>query len=403
MPLSNFLNTYKRLLQQTDTTMHRYLFSQVNLDNRLVGLVGARGTGKTTLMLQYIKTHLPVDDCIYVSLDHLFFTHNHLIDFTQTLYETYGVRYFFFDEAHRYQQWNQEIKNLYDMYPDITIVFSGSSSLDLVKGGYDLSRRGVMYHLSGLSFREYLLFQEVGDFPTLSFDDLLHRRGDFEMQVADTPKLLGYFKRYLGAGYYPFVFEDEVSYSQKLQRTVEKTIYEDIANFYHLKTENLASLKRIIAYLATIPPSKLNINNIAKSIGLDNRTVQHYLSIMDEIQLLTLVPKNQAGNQLLKKTEKIYLNNADLYQSVSEAIGFDCVLGTQREIFFINMLNNIGLDVHYSKIGDFTVNDYCFEIGGKHKTTKQIRERIDTAYVVKDDILYGSRHEISLYLLGFLY
>lgn len=403
MAISDFLNAYKRLLQQTDTQMHRYLFAQFRLNNRLIGLIGARGTGKTTLMLQYIKENLPIDDCLYVSLDHLYFTQHNLIDLTKELYENYAIRYFFFDEVHKYSQWNQELKNLYDLYPDITIVFSGSSSMDLVKGSYDLSRRGVMYHLPGLSFREYLSFKGVGEFPSLSFSDLLHHRSDFEMQIAETPKLLGYFKQYLGAGYYPFVFEDEETYHQKLQRTLEKTIYEDIANFYQLKTENLLSLKRIVAYMVTIPPSKLNINNIAKNIGLDNKTVQNYLAIMEETQLVTRVSKNKAGSQLLKKTEKTYLNNADLYQTVSQAVGFECILGTQREIFFISMLKNIDVEVHYSDIGDFSVDGAYFEVGGKSKTTKQIRERIDKAYTVKDDMLYGSRLEIPLYLFGFLY
>ncbi len=403
MTISDFLDTYKRLIQHTETNLHRYLFPNFRLDNRLIGLIGARGTGKTTLMLQFIKENLPLDDCIYVSLDHLFFAHNNLVDFTKTLIENYGVRYCFFDEAHKYADWNQALKNLYDMYPDVTFVFSGSSSLDLVKGGYDLSRRGVVYRLAGLSFREYLYFRGVEKFPTIGFEDLLKNRSDFEMQIAQTPKLLGYFKDYLGAGYYPFVFEDEASYSEKLHRTIEKTIYEDIANFYQLKTDNLRALKAMIAYMATIPPGTLNVNNIAKNLQLDNKTVRNYLDIMAETQLITLVQKNKAGSQLLKKTEKMYLNNADLYQSVAEAVGFDCVLGTQREIFFVNMLENVGINVHYSDIGDFEARGYCFEIGGKHKTTKQIRDKIDNAFVVKDDVLYGSRYEIPLYLLGFLY
>lgn len=403
MTISDFIATYKRLIQKTETHLHRYLFSQFRLDNRLIGLVGARGTGKTTLMLQFIKENLPIDDCIYVSLDHLFFTQNDLLDFTKELVENYGVRYCFFDEAHKYAHWNQALKNLYDMYPDITLVFSGSSSLDLVKGSYDLSRRGVVYRLAGLSFREYLYFRGVGDFPTIDIEDLLNQRSDFERQIAPTPKLLGHFKDYLGAGYYPFVFEDTTRYGEKLQRTIEKTIYEDIANFYQLKTDSLRALKAIIGYMATIPPGTLNVNNIAKNMQLDNKTVRNYLDIMDETQLIKLVQKNKAGSQLLKKVEKMYLNNADLYQAVAEAVGFDCALGTQREIFFVNMLENIGVDVHYSDIGHFEALAHYFEIGGKNKTTKQIRDHLDNAFVVKDDMLYGNRREIPLYLFGFLY
>lgn len=285
---------------------------------------------------------------------------------------------------------------------DITIVFSGSSSLDLVKGDYDLSRRSVTYHLAGMSFREYLSFKRIVDWSAVSFDDLLKNRNDLAMQCTELPKLLGYFKQYLGNGYYPFVFEDEVSYSQKIQRTIEKTIYEDIANHYQLKTENLLFFKKYLD-IWQLSLWGLNINKIAKHIGLDNKTVQHYLTILESTQMITLLAKNQAGSQLLKKTEKMYLNNADIYQLVSESVGFDFMIGTQREIYFLNMLNNAGIAVHYSAVGDFMAQSYYFETGGKSKNTKQVREKMENAYLVKDGVLYANRYEIPLYLFGLLY
>lgn len=402
--ISNFINTYKRLLQYTKYSHHRYIYSDFNTDNRLTGLIGPRGTGKTTLLLQYIKERiLNIDECIYASIDNIYFSQNTLLEFVNILYEDYGVRYFFLDEIHIYPNWNQELKNLYDSYPDIKIIFSGSSSIDLIKGTYDLSRRGVIYRIGGLSFREYLLFNDIADTGTISFKEIINDRSAFESKIGGIKKLKGYFKEYLGAGYYPFVLEGQDSYSQKIQRIIDKTIFEDISNHYKLKTENLSNFKRILAYMATIPPGELNRNSVSKNIGLDNRTVQNYLEILQETGLIALLSMNKAGSQILKQTEKMYLDNPDLYSSISNEIGFESQIGTIREIFFINMVKNSGNIIHVSKIGDFEIDGNLFEIGGKNKDRKQLKENPENGFIVKDDILYGSKYEIPLHLFGFLY
>lgn len=401
--ITNLVSIYKRLLQHTNFTHHRYIYSGFNLKNRLTGLIGPRGTGKTTLLLQYIKENLDIDDCIYTSLDNIYFSQNNLIEFVNELYDLYGVRYFFFDETHKYPNWNQELKNLYDSYPDIKIIFSGSSSLDLIKGAYDLSRRGVIYRLGGMSFREYLLFNDIADIPSITFSELIENRGKYESEIGSIKKILGHFKEYLGRGYYPFLLEDIESYSQKIQRIIEKTIYEDISNHYKLKTENLINFKKIISYMATIPPGELNRNSISKNIGLDNKTIQNYLEILQETGLIQLILKNKSGSNLLKKTEKIFLDNPDIYKSTSEEIGFETPIGTLREIFFIKMMLNSGCMIHFSEIGNFSVNELNFEIGGKNKDLKQIKNNLENSYLVKDDILTGSKYAIPLYLFGFLY
>ncbi|NOY74641.1 MAG: AAA family ATPase [Kiritimatiellaeota bacterium] len=396
--------TSRRLLDAMRYRHHRYIFNEFNTDDRLTGLIGPRGTGKTTILLQYINE--VVEDqgsCIYASLDNLYFSRNTLLDFVNELYDDYGIRYFFLDEIHKYDNWNQELKNLYDSYPDIKIVFSGSSSIDLVKGIYDLSRRGTLFHIAGMSFREYLLFNDIVDLPSITIDQIINDRSDIERKIASVKKLKGYFKDYLGKGYYPFSFEGIDFYNQKIQRIIEKTIYEDISNFYKLKTENLSNFKRILAYLATIPPGKLNRNNIAGKIGLDNKTVTNYLNILAETGLVELISENKPGSNLLKKTGKIYLDNPDLYFSIAEDVGFGAETGTLREIFFIKMVKNAGLRIHYSKKGDFNVGGTIFEIGGKNKTLKQIKCELDNAFLVKDDILYGGKYEIPLYVFGFLY
>ena len=402
--LAGFITIYKRLLQHTKFPHHRYIFDNFNLNNQLTGIIGPRGTGKTTFLLQYIKENMrDTNESIYVSIDNIYFTRNNLVEFVNELYEDYGVRYFFFDEIHRYPNWNQELKNLYDAYPDVKIVFSGSSSIDLIKGTYDLSRRGMIYPIGGMSFREYLLFKGVANLPPISFDDIINNRSAYEEQVAGIKMLKGHFKAYLGKGYYPFVFEDEESYSQKIQRIIEKTIFEDISNHYKLKTENLANFRKILSYMATLPPGELNRNNISKNIGLDNKTVQSYLNILDETGLIQLITKNKSGSNLLRHTEKMYLDNPDLYESITQGIGFESKTGTLREIFFIKMIINSGMKIHFSGVGNFEVNHINFEIGGKSKGKKQIKEKINSSYLVKDDILYGSKYEIPLHLFGFLY
>jgi len=370
----------------------------------LTGLIGPRGTGKTTLLLQYINEKIDnKDECIYASIDNLYFSEHLLIDFVNELYEDYGVRYYFFDEIHKYSNWNQELKNIYDSYPDIKIVFSGSSSINLIKGTYDLSRRGVLYKIGGMSFREYLLFNDTADIDVVTLDEIINHRNKIEEKVAGIKKLKGYFKEYVGGGYYPFYLEDKKTYHQKIIRIIEKTIYEDISNFYRLKTENLSNFKRILSYLSTIPPGELNRNSIAKNIGLDNKTIQSYLNILKETGLIELISKNKSGSNILRQTEKMYLDNPDLYQSIIEEIGYESKIGTIREIFFIKMLKNSGNKIYYSETGDFEVNNTIFEIGGKSKSKKQIKNNLDNAYLVKDDILYGNRLEIPLYLFGFLY
>ena len=402
--ITNFISTYKRLIHGTKYKHHRYIFNEFNTNNRLTGLIGPRGTGKTTLLLQYIKEKIEnKDECIYASIDNIYFSKNLLIDFVNELYEDYGIRYFFFDEIHKYPNWNQELKNIYDSYPDIKLVFSGSSSIDLIKGTYDLSRRGVLYRIGGMSFREYLLFNDIADVGKITFEQLINDRSGFEENVSGIKKIKGYFKDYIGKGYYPFFLEDENTYHQKILRIIEKTIYEDISNFYKLKTENLAYFKKIISYLATIPPGELNRNSISKNIGLDNKTIQNYLNILDETGLIELLSENKSGSNLLRHTEKMYLDNPDLYSAIIEEIGFESKIGTIREIFFIKMIKNAGSKIFYSKTGDFEVKGNIFEIGGKNKDWKQLKGKTGNAYLVKDDILYGSKKEIPLYLFGFLY
>ena len=400
----NIISTYRRLLKSTNYNTHRYLFNSFNMNSRLTGLIGPRGTGKTTLLLQYIKEKIKnKKETIYVSLDNIYFTQTKLIDFVDDLYEINGIRNYFFDEVHKYPNWDQELKNIYDSYPNVNIIFSGSSSMDLIKGTYDLSRRGKLYKLDGMSFREYLEFRLGITIKNYSFKEILDNPDRIIEEISEIERLKGHFIEYLDSGYYPFLFEDEENYHQKIVNIIDKTIYEDISNHYKLKTENLKTFRKILSYLATIPPGQLNRNSISKHISLDNKTVENYLNILNETGLVCLIKENKAGSALLKATEKIYLDNSNIYKAIIQEIGFEYRKGTIREIFFIKMLQNSGEKVYYSKIGDFRVQNYNFEIGGKNKQKKHIKENLQNSYLIKDDIIYSTGNEIPLYLFGFLY
>ena len=402
--IEGLIAIYRNLVRNTNYKTYRYLYKQFHIKDKLTGLVGPRGTGKTTLLLQFIKEKIKdKDECIYISLDNIYFSTNLLFDTVRKCYEEYGIRYFFLDEVHKYKTWNRELKNIYDSYPDIKVVFSGSSSIDLIKGSYDLSRRGTLFYLGGMSFREYLYFKNIAEIEVFSFEEILKDRAMLEEKVASIKRLKGHFKDYLKFGFYPFFMEDREGYYGKLFRIVEKTVFEDISNFYKLKTENLWYFKKILSYLATIPPGELNRNSIAKNIGLDNKTVNHYLNILSETGLALLISSGKKGSALLKSREKIMLDNPNLYYAIADAIVKCPDMGTVREIFFVKMLKNAGIDVFFSKTGDYEAEGYVFEIGGKSKGKRQLKGNRENSFVVKDDILYGGKREIPLYLFGFLY
>lgn len=394
-------DTYRRLLSDTKTDMHRYLFDSFHINNRITGIVGQRGVGKTTLMLQYIKEKLVTPpNVFYASIDHLYFSSHTLLEFVDSLYHQEGIDHFFLDEVHTYPNWTQELKNIYDSYPKIKIIFSGSSSIDLIKGSHDLSRRAKLFKLHGLSFREYLFFTLQISHPIVSLKQIIENPQEITATLAQISRLKGHFSDYLLKGYYPFAFEDQQSFSEKLLTIIDKSIYEDIAKFYNLKTQNLIFFKRILNFFASIPPGELSINNIAKNLGLDNKTTDHYLHILNDVGLIRFVYPPDGGSRGLSKPAKAFINNTTLLATLNQLLGEPLSLGMMRELFFLQSLSNADLSIFYSTIGDYQVDKYYFEIGGKNKKQKQSHNKI---YLVKDDILHPGSYELPLYLFGFLY
>lgn len=390
--------TFHRLIEDLKFSQTRYLYPEFHLRNRLTGLVGPRGVGKTTLLLQYIKNKLSLKEAFYFSADLVYFQSMSLLQFVNDLHLKEGYKIIFIDEIHKYHGWDQELKNIYDSFPSLKIVISGSSMLDLVTGSYDLSRRAKLYHLRGLSFREFLNFSMGLDLQAISVAELV--QGSSKISL---PKILTHFESYLQFGYYPFFFEDPHSYYEKVSRIIDKTVFEDIANYFSLKTPNLYHFKKILGYLASIPPSELNIQNLAKHLAVDHKTAEHYLSILSAVGLVREMRPYEGGSVGIRKPSKFFLNNTTLMHAMQQYLGQPILKGTERELFFVQSLQNAGIDLFYSKQADYQTREMIFEIGGKNKTRKQLKEASLPAYLIKDDIVNHFKQDIPLYQCGFLY
>jgi len=393
------------LLDDLDITTKRFLYHEIDLTPRLIGIVGPRGVGKTTLFLQLLKENTSLrNESFYFSADHFYFSNNSLFDFIRDLHLLEGVSRVFIDEIHKYPDWNQELKNIYDSFPRLHIVFSGSSTLDLIQGSYDLSRRAVLFRLPGLSFREYLNLRLDTHFDKISLNTIVTNPQSFR-GIASMQGLLGHFRTYLATGYYPFYFSDSIHFYQRLQRVIDKIIYEDIANHYRLKTANLHYFKKLLYYLATIPPVEINTHSLAKNLGIDDKTVQHYIQILLDTGLARGVPGQKHGSALLRKPTKLYLDNPSMQHALCHEIGAEENTGTLRELFFLTSLMNVAEKPLYDagQGGDFRVRDIVFEIGGKNKRKNQLKDVKEQSFIVKDDILTASASTIPLYCFGFLY
>lgn len=403
--MRKLIEKYARLSSQKKEIYRRKIFDDFILDGRIIGIVGPRGVGKTTFLLEYAeKNYKNSEKALYVSADDPYFLNNTLIDCAQRFVNDYDGELLFIDEIHRYKNWNQELKNIYDFFPKLKIIFSGSSSINLIKGKYDLSRRVIIYYLNGFSFREFLEYKLKIKLKIYTIDKLVKDNILISKQLLKIPKILGYFKEYLQAGYYPFAFEFKKidNIYNATANIINKTIYEDIASFYNLKTENLIIFKKLLFFLATISPGEININKLSNSLKKDNKTISEYLQILDNAGFIRFLLNNKKGHSFARGIEKIYINNTVLLYAINDYLGKQVQIGLVREIFACNQLNNAGCKIFYAKNGDITNNKYIFEIGGKNKDRKQIKD-IKNSYLALDNIIIGSKNTIPLYLFGFLY
>lgn len=390
---------YTRLLKATPMDHFRYLYRQIDWEDRLISITGVRGAGKTILLLQYIKENFPDKrNALYASLDNIWFTRNTLTDLVEQ-FTAYGGTHLFLDEVHRYPNWCVEIKNIYDSYPGLHIVFTGSSMLEIFRSNADLSRRAINYHLYGLSFREFLEFETGKKFPSLSLEEILSDHLNIAANLTQDLKILPLFKAYLEHGYYPFYKEGIKSYPIRLQNIVNTTLDFDLPAVENIEYATILKIKKMLMLLSSLVPFTPNLTTLSADIETNRASAMRYLNILEKAALITmLLPAGKTLN-LMNKPEKIYLANSNLLQVLSTS---PVNTGNQRETFFANQVKILH-QINSSKKGDFIVdNKYTFEVGGKNKSYHQIKD-LENSFIASDEIETGFGNRIPLWLFGMLY
>ncbi len=389
--MDKLFEQFLKLLKETNSDFFRYIYADINWKSRMIGLTGPRGVGKTTLVLQHIKKNLNPAETLYVTAEDFYFADTRLIDLADTFVK-HGGRYLFIDEIHKYKEWAKELKLIYDYHPELNVVFTGSSVLDIKKGASDLSRRAVMHNMQGLSFREYLqLFHKVS-VRTYSLEEILEHK----VELPEVKHPLPYFEDYLKKGYYPFALEED--FELRLQQIVNQTLETDIPLYAGMNVSTGRKLKQLLAIIAKSVPFKPNMTSIATALSASRNNITNYCLLIEEAGMIAQLRDDTGGIKGLGKVDKIYLDNTNLMYILAEN---NSNKGNIRESFFLNQLR-VKYDVIVSPVADFLIGDYTFEVGGKNKGLKQI-QGIDKAYMVKDDIELGYLNTIPLWQFGLSY
>ena len=390
---------YKKLLSDVKNDIHRFLYYEIDWTQPLIGIKGQRGVGKTTLMLQRIKDSDPLgDSSFYASLDNLWFAEHSLIDLAEILIKQ-GVSNLYLDEVHRLPGWERQIKNLYDSYPELHIVFTSSSLLVIDHSIADLSRRASMYSLPGLSFREFLMFEGINSFDRLTLSDILYSHETIAPSISSGVDILSYFHRYLAKGYYPFYKSmGKDDYYSRLVQTISTVIDSDIpAVENRIDYETLIKAKRLISIIAGSQPYQPNMSTLAGLMGTNRSQLLKLLDLLNRAGIIRQIFTSLGNAQSLAKPQKVLLDNPTLMHALEAT-----KIGAERESIFASFLS-VCHRVNFAKDGDFIIdNRYLFEIGGKGKGFAQIRD-IPDSFVAADDIEFGFGNKIPLWLFGFLY
>ena len=364
--------------------------------NRLVGLVGQRGVGKTTLLLQYLKMNFKVVEYLYFSADDIYIVNSSIYDIA-TEFVRLGGKVIVIDEIHKYKNWAIELKSIYDSFPELIVRFSGSSMLNILNEKYDLSRRCVVAYVKPLNFREYLKLSENIEVPALTFEEVLTNYMELSSSLAlENPTLYKSFLKYLQIGFYPFFIEDEVEYKNKLFNALDKIIAEDIPSLNKIDYTHLSIFKKFIAKLIYAKvPYQVNITELSKEFGISHPTLSTYLNILEATKIIK--PIRKYSTKVSKKPEKLLFSNTNILYTYADEFGIEVEIGTVRETFFASVFENI----YYSDIGDFRVDKYIFEIGGKNKSFKQIKD-VKNSFVVVDTDYTMEENKIPLWLFGLI-
>ena len=394
-----FADFYRLLERYSEFSQMRYLYDEINWDNRLILIRGPKGAGKTTMIMQHIQRSFPdKSKVLYCSVDHLWFASHTLLDLAEYAY-THDISHIFFDEIHKYQNWSQEIKNIYDSYPKLHVVVTGSNALEISRQKYDLARRCRVYTMQGLSFREYLKLEGVADLPVLSLEEIVsnHINLSAEITIKKNIKVLLYFERYIKEGYYPFYRDETTNYYDRLSQVIDTIIFNEIPAVSKLEYESVYKVKPLLAILAQQNPYTLNISALGKTLNASRNVLLKLLDLLDQAALIRRLYADDGWAQI-NKPEKILFNNTNLMYALSP----NADTGTLRETFCASMLAK-GHKIAMPQKGDLLVDkSLLFEVGGRTKGYKQIAN-IPQSYVVTDDTEMGFENKIPMWLFGFLY
>ncbi len=404
--METLLKEQQRLLQTVSPTK-RYLYDLIDWNERCIGVLGARGTGKTTLLLQHVKErYRDSDKALYISADSPFFQAHDLFQFAREFHQL-GGELLLVDEIHKYPDWSLHIKAIYDSLPDLKVVFTGSSLLQIAQQKGDLSRRAIIFHLHSLSLREYCNFTTNSSYQPHSLAELLTDHQQIATEISMAVKPLRLFRDYLQGGCYPFFLEGETFYLQKVREVINHILEVDLPCVNRIESRQISKLKKLLYLLATGVPFVPNIAKLAEATDISRPRLYEYLERLQDARLLNLVRSQGRGYQVLTKPEKILLENSNLMYAITDQVN----TGTLRELFFVNQLRNstathsglMDAGIELSSQGDFVFQShYTFEVGGKGKSFNQIRD-LENAFVVADDIEVGFKNKLPLWLFGFLY
>lgn len=383
---------FYRLLELTPMDFFREQHQVINWDVRILGILGQKGVGKSTLILQHIKLEGKIDESLYVVADDIYFSAHTLVDTAKHFYAR-GGKYLYIDEIHKYENWSREIKNIYDSLPLLKVVYSGSSILDLEQGGADLSRRVIEYHLPVWSFREYLNLRCGWNLKPATLEEVLKGKVDFPY---GPERPLKYFEDYMKKGCYPFFIEPE--FETRLRQIINTTVEVDIPKFAKMTIAATQKLKKFMYYISTSVPVKINYSDMARDLELDRDVLPEYLQYLEKAELVSVLRMKANGDAIMRKMDKLYLNNPNMANVLS---GDQSNSGNSRETIFFSWVKQ-KYDIVESPISDFEIDDMTFEVGGRKKGKKQIEDAKE-GYIVKDNIEYAFENQIPLWMFGFLY
>ncbi len=388
---------FLQYLNRQKETYRRYLWETIDHNDKLIGLVGARGVGKTTYILQYLEAlDIPLSKKLYISADNVEVVNATLLEIAER-FATLGGKILAIDEIHKYPDFEIQLKLIYDTL-DIRVIFSGSSAIQLEHAKADLSRRAVLYRVNGLSYREFLEIKTGKKYDVYTVEDIISDHLDIAHKLNTKLKPLEHWKEYLEFGFYPFYFSNTSTYKLKLHETVNTVIEVDIPSVFTIKYENVVKLKKLTALICSSKPFKLNIKELSQKVGVDRETLYHFIEYLNRGKIFLVLRSRAKGDNIFLKPDKIYLNNSNLNYSYCETQE----IGTIRETFFANQLGFMKR-IEVPDKGDFVIDGrYYIEIGGKNKSFKQIKD-IPNSFVVADDLETGFGNKIPLWLFGFLY